>query len=217
MALNPFADQSIDFQSKHIQFVRSLSDDAQEFSKDFYLPISESIIYFGQVSADANFQREYVHPDKKDYILNFLGTSEQNGDYFSSFLTKTKFVTHFENAEKSVYLYNDLVRFSFLPGVVLAETFTPIKYYSNKTFLPSYFVDSTSIKTDYLYLLVPSINQNKIISPAHMAIKLPKNCASKHPSRIDDIGTHSYLFACQFAKNNQKYFFIKSIFLTDSN
>lgn len=92
-----------------------------------------------------------------------------------------------------------LKRFSFLPGELFSEMFTPVEVQSAEGLLPALFIDGTMISDQHLGVVL--WDGEKIVKPIHFQLKLPKNCRVMNPQRIE--GVHSMILLCESETEGQ--------------
>ena len=91
-----------------------------------------------------------------------------------------------------------LKRFSFLPGELFSEMFTPVAVKSGSGSLPGLFIDGTMISEKHLGLVL--WDGEKIVKPILYQEKLPENCRVMNPQRID--GIYQMILLCHSAEGS---------------
>jgi cell wall-associated protease len=96
-----------------------------------------------------------------------------------------------------------LKRFSFLPGEIFSEMFSPVEVLFGNDSQPGVFIDGTMISERHLGVV--SWNGRELIKPVYFQEKLPDGCRVMNPLKIN--GTDHLLLLCQ--KGSEPAYFLK--------
>ena len=185
-------DQPLIAASKHVFF--DLTDN-KVTKKDSFVEFKTSTILniTGLSHTSINIPYRFDNPD--DIILSFLGLFAENDstsfilekiDSLSFLKLEDNEMTHFETPTR---------KFSFLPGVVMTESFYPIALLENETknLKPAIYIDNTAISGNQVY--VKTLKNNKFYSPLINSLFIPSNCKTKNPI-MKKSGGYQYTLLC---------------------
>jgi cell wall-associated protease len=154
---------------------------------------------------EKSFSQVYTHKGRTDHLLGFLSNYVKDNNFYSFFQSRNTLVmlVRAEDGETKVFS-KPIIRFSFLPGSVFNELFSPIVTKESGKMTPALYVDGTDITANRVHVL--SAREDKLISPIKYSVLVPRNCKIMHPTQIGELKAHAYTFACV---NEQKDFEIK--------
>ncbi len=134
---------------------------------------------------------------KRDHFVSFMASYKKDDTSYSFWQSRDELIYHSINSSGKEYNFSiPINRFSFLPGNIFQELYTPITANIANDLRPALYIDSTQINSKHIYLTTIDENQN-LISPAEFNVEIPTQCNAKNPIRWGEKKNYAYALFCK--------------------
>jgi len=118
------------------------------------------------------------HSDPSDHLLGFLSAFETGMEQYFFFQSRSSIILFEKNQDNQLIEHKRAaIRFSFLPGFLFNQLYTPVTVNLEQSNRPGLLVDGSEISAQHMEVI--TVNQNnQIIAPIKFSIRPPANCKS---------------------------------------
>lgn len=118
------------------------------------------------------------HSDPTDHLLGFLSSFKNDESQYFFFQSRSSIVMYAKNHKQEIIEHKRAaVRFSFLPGFMFNQLYTPVMLNGADDNRPGLLVDGSEISAQHMEVITIDEN-NKLIAPIKYSIRPPANCKS---------------------------------------
>jgi cell wall-associated protease len=140
---------------------------------------SKSSARITTINEQAQFESiDFKYSDPTDHLLGFLSSFKNNQTQYFFFQSRSSIVMFEKNQKQETFEQKRAaVRFSFLPGFMFNQLYTPVMLNTADGNRPGLLVDGSEISAQHMEVITIDEN-NKLIAPIKFSIRPPANCKS---------------------------------------
>jgi hypothetical protein len=167
---------------------------------NFYDQLSAIDIFMHEHDQDYQLSHEHYlnQNEKNNHLLGFIAAFEniaQNGgrEQFRFYQSRTEIIAidhEFQQFRKKI------IRFSFLPGYVFNQIFSPLTVWQGSNKIPALYVDGSQITTNHLEVISLSKTSDELIAPIALSVRVPNGCRPLAYGQVEFGQTNAYRFLC---------------------
>ncbi len=148
-------------------------------------------------NSSLNFPFQQVQSYRRDHLVGFLASFRKENIYHSFWQSRDELIYHSLNSNGKEHTSSvPINRFSFLPGNIFQELYSPVTVNILGETRPALYIDSTQINSKHIYITTIDENQD-LVSPAKFNLEIPSQCIAKNPVMWGARNDYAYALLCK--------------------